>query len=125
MNKFVALVQFLFALSGCAMDGASYNHRVVDNGRALLDSRAQVQDGVARFECRASDSGWCHYTLYPEACAGKPECALAPLRTFRVARGESHQVAGLAGFRPCVDAQGHALGPDCRQRSPAVQAQAR
>lgn len=118
MNKFVALVQFLFALSGCALDGSSHTHRVVDDGRALLDSKARVQDGVARFECRASDSGWCHYTLYPEACAGQPDCALAPLHRFKLARGDTRQLAGVAGVGICVDARGEALGPDCRRRGP-------
>jgi len=116
MSKLIALLQFLLALAGIGVDGTTYDTRVASNGHDVLDSRAHVQDGVARFDCRASDSGLCYYTLYPAACTGMA-CADAPLRRFSVARDQSRQFAGLAGFHPCVDTTGAALGPDCQPRA--------
>ncbi len=113
MSKFIALLQFLLALGGCSVADASHTHRI-DSDREQLLSKAHVQDGVARFNCVESSSGSCHYTLYPDACAGKVDCQLAPLQRFTVARGESHQIAGLVDFRPCVATTGVALGADCQ-----------
>ena len=113
MPKFAALLQFLLALGGCAMGGTTYRNRIGSNGHDMLYSKAQAKDGVARFECKASDSGVCHYTLFPDACAGKSDCALAPLRQFTVKRGQSRQIAGLRDFRVCVGTSAQALGADC------------
>ena len=113
MSKFIALLQFLLALSGCSVGGTTYSNRI-DSDREQLTSKARVQDGVARFDCVESSTGSCHYTLYPEACSGKADCQLAPLQRFIVARGESHQVAGLIDFRPCVATSNAAMGADCQ-----------
>jgi len=113
MSKFIALLQFLLALSGCSVGGTSFTNRI-DSDHTRLTSKAHVQDGVARFNCVESSSGSCHYTLYPDACAGKADCQLAPLQRFTVARGESHQIAGLVEFRPCVATTGAAMAADCQ-----------
>ena len=113
MSKFIALLQFLLALSGCSLGGTSFTSRI-DSGHEQLTSKAQVQDGVARFNCVESSTGNCHYTLYPDACAGKADCQLAPLQRFSVARGESHQIAGLVDFRPCVTTKATAMAADCQ-----------
>lgn len=114
ISKFVALLQFLLALAGCSMGSVDYTSRIAQDGHIALSSRARVEDGVARFECRTSDSGWCHYTLYPEACHLRRDCALAPLRRFAVARGETRQFAGVRDFTPCVAIDTQPLGPDCK-----------
>ena len=114
MTKFVALLQFLLALGGCSLGGTTYSNRIAEGGHDVLASRARVQDGVARFDCRASDSGWCHYTLYADACDAGTGCTQAPLRRFSVARGDSRQIAGLDGFRVCVGLDAGTLGPDCK-----------
>ena len=80
MTKFVALLQFLLALGGCSLGGTTYSNHIANGGHDVLASKARVQDGVARFDCRASDSGWCHYTLYPDACGDGKDCALAPIQ---------------------------------------------
>ena len=115
MTKFIALLQFLLALAGFSSAGTTWTSQVHDNGQ-VLSSRAHAQDGVARFDCIDSSSGHCHYTLYPQRCAGA-NCDAPPLRSFDVARGETRQIAGLSGFRLCVDADGTALGPDCKPRA--------
>ena len=119
MSKFIALLHFLLALAGIGVGVTTYDTRVAANGHDVLDSSAHVQDGVARFECVESSSGICHYTLYLEACSGKADCQLAPLQRFTVARGESHQIAGLVDFRPCVATTGAAMGADCQPAAAA------
>ena len=118
MSKFIALLQFLLALCGCSVSGTTFTSNI-DDDRVHLTSKAHVQDGVSRFNCVESSSGSCHYTLYPEACAGKADCQLAPLQRFTVARGESRQIAGLLDFRPCVATTGVAMGADCQPVAPA------
>ncbi|HSD16361.1 MAG TPA: hypothetical protein VLC71_03755 [Thermomonas sp.] len=121
MSKLIALLQFLLALSGCSVADATHTNRI-DSDREQLLSKAHVQDGVARFNCVESSSGRCHYTLYPDACNGKSDCQLAPLHRFAVARGESHQIAGLVDFRPCVATTAAPMRADCQ---PAATTKAR
>jgi len=118
MSKLIALLQFLLALAGIGVDGTTWTSHLQDNG-AILYSKASAQDGVARFDCIDSSSGQCYYTLYASGCTGSP-CTDAPLRRFSVARDQSRQFAGLAGFHPCVDTAGAALGPDCQPRAVAT-----
>ncbi|WP_449447363.1 hypothetical protein [Thermomonas brevis] len=113
------LSPLLLILSACGIGGTSYSNRIGSDGHDVLYSKAQVKDGVARFECRASDSGACHYTLYPDACAGKADCTLAPLQRFSVARGETRQIAGIDDFRVCVGTDARPLRADC---APAARA---
>lgn len=118
MPKLIAIARLLLSpllliLSACGVDGTSYSNRIGNNGHDTLYSKAHAKDGIARFECKASDSGRCHYTLYPEACAGKADCKLAPLQRFSVARGQNRQIAGLHDFRVCVGIDDKALGADC------------
>lgn len=113
MTKLIALLQFLLALAGCSPGGTTWTSRV-DDGRVALHSKASVQDGVARFECVRSSSGACHYTLYPDACGGDADCRLAPLRRFNVASGDSRQLTGMVGFRPCVRLDDVLPGADCQ-----------
>ena len=107
------LSPLLFILSACGIDGTSYSNRIGSNGHDTLYSKAHAKDGIARFECKASDSGSCHYTLYPDACAGKADCKLAPLQQFTVRRGQTREIAGLRDFRVCVGTDATAMGADC------------
>lgn len=108
------LSPLLVLLAACGASGNSYSNRIANGGHDVLYSKAHAKDGIARFECKASDSGSCHYTLYPEACAGKADCALAPLRRFTVARGQTLQIAGLRNFRVCVGTDDKAMAADCQ-----------
>jgi hypothetical protein len=118
MSSLIAIAQLLLSpllaiLSSCGIDGTSYSNRIVDNGHDVLYSKAQAKHDIARFECRASDSGVCHYTLYPDACTANADCRLAPLRRFTVAQGASRKIAGLRDFRVCVGTSDAALRADC------------
>ncbi|GAA5003398.1 hypothetical protein FNZ56_08080 [Pseudoluteimonas lycopersici] len=108
-----SLLLALALLSACGTGGTSYSNRIVDNGHDVLYGKVHAEHGVARFECRASDSGVCHYTLYPGACVGKPDCGLAPLRRFAVVRGHGREIAGLRDFRVCVSIDERPVRADC------------
>ena len=119
MPKLLDLARLLFSpllliLAACNIGGTTYSNRIGIDGHDTLYSKARAKDGVARFECKASDSGRCHYTLYPEACSGKADCQLAPLQRFSVARGQAHKIAGLQDFRVCVAIDGAAMRADCQ-----------
>lgn len=103
----------LFLLGACGAGGTTYSNRIAGNGHDTLYSKARVEGGVARFHCLQSESDACHYTLYPEACAGKPDCQLAPLQRFTVARGEARRITGLREFRVCVGTSAAPLRADC------------
>jgi hypothetical protein len=124
MPKLIDLARVLFSpllliLSACNIGGTTYSNRIANDGHDVLSSKARVRDGVARFECRASDSGRCHYTLYPDACAGQADCKLAPLQRFSVARGKTREIAGLQDFRVCVAIDGAARRADCQPMTAA------
>ena len=109
-------------VAGAGKVGKAISRELIHNGHDVLHSKARAKDGVARFECKASDSGSCHYTLYPDACAGKADCKLAPLHRFSVARGEVRELSGVRDFRVCVGPDATTLGPDCRPAQPAAPA---
>lgn len=118
MSKLIALCYFLLSLFGCNVGESTYVHRTSVDGSDVLYSKAQVEAGVARFQCLDSMSGQCHYTVYPRKCArasaGKVSaCAAGDVKRFAIARGDSRQIAGLRDFRLCVTADGGAAGPDC------------
>lgn len=122
MSKFIALLQFLLMLSGCDIGGSTFSNRMSIDGIDTLDSRARVQAGIARFSCKASASGRCHYTLFnesPEQCRPVPQggaaqaCPPAPLRQFAVVAGSSLAIAGLPAFRLCVSTDGRPQDEAC------------
>jgi hypothetical protein len=121
MSKLIAIARLLLSpllviLAACGADGNSHTQisRIANGGHDVLSSKTRVQDGVARFDCKASDSGHCHYTLYPDACAGKADCQLAPLQRFTVPRGQAREITGMRDFRVCVGIDATAMGADCK-----------
>ena len=119
MPKLIDIARLLFSpllliLAACNIGGTTYSNRIGIDGHDTLYNKARAKDGMARFECKASDSGRCHYTLYPAACSGKADCQLAPLRRFSVARGQTREIAGVRDFRVCVATSPAAVGADCQ-----------
>lgn len=119
MPKLIDIARLLFSpllliLAACNVGTTTYSNRIGIDGHDVLSSKARTKDGIARFECKASDSGRCHYTLYPAACAGKHDCRLAPLQRFSVARGQTREIAGVRDFRVCVGIDATAMGAGCQ-----------
>jgi hypothetical protein len=81
--------------------------RSVSNGVDLIHASTRIKAGVARFECLASVSGECHYTLLPDKCASTDApCMERPIDRFTMKAGESREVVGLPRFSACVSQDG-------------------
>lgn len=119
MRNLSAAIYFLLALFGCDGGGATLLDRATIDGIEALYSETRVRAGVARFECVASASGRCHYTLLPPRCAtpgAKPsdECRDAPVERFSIAAGTHREVVGLPEFGVCVSDDAGAPARGCR-----------
>jgi hypothetical protein len=106
MRNLSAALYFLLALFGCESGGTTTITRSVSNGVDLIHASTRVKAGVARFECLASASGECHYTLLPPQCASNAPCSENPIDRFSMKAGESREVVGLPGFTACISQDG-------------------
>ena len=84
MPKLIALAKLLLSpllviLSACGVGTTTYSNRIGDNGHDVLHSKARAKDGVARFECLASDSGWA--SLGPATTVPRPRLRSRPSST--------------------------------------------
>lgn len=109
MRNLFAAIYFLLALFGCESGGTTTITRTVSNGVDLIHASTHVKAGVARFECLASASGECHYTLLPPQCAATDAaCKESPIDRFSIKTGESREVVGLPRFSACISQDGSA-----------------
>lgn len=107
MRNLFAAIYFVLALFGCESGGTTMITRSVSNGVDLVHASTRIKAGVARFECLASVSGECHYTLLPTQCAPtKVPCTETPIDRFSIKTGESREVVGLPQFSVCVSQDG-------------------
>lgn len=129
MRNLMALLYYLCALLGCDVGGDTTVHRINIDGVDVLDSKVRVTEQIARFECRASQSGQCHYALFRADCvAAKPAnpgaaaaatpsgCAGPPaFERFDLAAGDTREIIDIAsGFKVCVSADRAPMGADCK-----------
>lgn len=124
MRNLMALLYYLCALFGCNVGGTSIEHHTVVDGVDIIDSRVRVTERIARFECKTSRSGQCHYSLFRSDCPGAapaagaapdPRCAQPPVERFALAAGSTREIVGIAeGFKVCVTEDGAAVGADCK-----------
>jgi hypothetical protein len=107
MRTFLAIVYCFLHLAGCT---DSQNRSLVatsrENGTVTLDSRTDVRLGKAWFECKASQSGRCYYTVFKGD---------AKVREFSLPVADVMRVDGLpAGFEQCVAASAAKVGVGCK-----------
>ena len=115
------LFHSLLVLAGCTGPGGSTHvTRTVVDGRDLVHSEVWVGERVARFDCRDSASGRCHYLLYRDGCDqadADSGCAPRAFERFAVARGDRRELLGLpAGFSMCVSDRAVRLPQGCTAR---------
>jgi hypothetical protein len=114
MRNILAMLYYLFAVVGCS-GGRVTDIRSETDGRDVLHGRIEVSAEVAKFECLASSSGQCHFSLFDPSCADPSRTCDKPPERFALAEGASREIVGLPqGFRPCVDSTGQSLGTDCK-----------
>ncbi|ALN61689.1 hypothetical protein GLA29479_805 [Lysobacter antibioticus] len=126
MRNFTALLYYLFALLGCDIGATTIVHRASADGIDIIDSEVRVTDRIAKFECLASRSGQCHYTLFHDDCAAADKtapaknanadaCVNRPFERFAMVAGTDKEVIGLEpGFKLCVSAEDQAMNADCK-----------
>ncbi|MFC5570653.1 hypothetical protein ACFPN1_11335 [Lysobacter yangpyeongensis] len=119
MRNLIAAIYFLLAMFGCNGGGTTIVTRSVIDGVEAVHSRIRVTADVARFECIASASGECHYTLFRDECATPRDCATQPMERFAMATGASREIVGLPEFGACVTPDDVALTKDCKPRPQA------
>lgn len=124
MRNLFATIYFLLSMFGCAFGGTTIVKRSTVDGIDQIYSRIRTQYDVTRFECIASASGECHYTLFPGPCASATgDCPQA--ERFTMPAGESREVVGMPAFSACVTKDAAMLSRDCRPAPAAAGAQKR
>lgn len=126
MHYLIALIYFLLALIGLDSSGS---HTIVThsaiNGVDVLYSKTRVVAGTADFACISSESGRCHYRLWPSDCS-RPQprvtavafCDVSLPRQFVLAAGARRQLAGMpANFTLCVSHDRTNQDADCESTS--------
>lgn len=106
MRTLLAIVYCFLNLAGCT---DAQNRSIVataqENGRVVLDSLTDVRMGRAWFECKASQSGRCYYTVFHEG---------ALIRAFSLPVTEALRVDNLpAGFSQCVTVAAGKVSAGC------------
>ena len=113
MRIVTSLISCLLALAGCDdKPSVTTIHHSSANGVDTLFSKSTLKEGVARFECFASETGQCHYRVYTERCPtpapgeNPAACARTTLEDFVLAPGKTHEIRGLPdSYRECVAQQ--------------------
>ena len=121
MRIITSLMSCLLALAGCDdKPSVTTIHHSSANGVDTLFSKSTLKEGVATFECFASESGQCHYRVYMEKCPAPTSgenpgaCVRTTLEDFVLAPGKTHEIRGLPqDFRQCVSGRAEATGA-CR-----------
>lgn len=117
MRNLIATVYFLMSLFGWNIGGSTIVHRSAIDGIEQLHSRIRTGFAVTRFECLASTSGECHYTLFPRPCASVADnCHPLPADRITMAAGTAREVVGLPEFTACVAPDDTMLAADCKPR---------
>ena len=110
MRIITSLMSCLMALAGCnEKPSVTTIHHSASGGVDTLFSKTTVTDGVAKFECFASESGQCHFVVYRERCpapapgTNPAACQRTTLDDFALGIGKTHEIRGIPqDFRQCV-----------------------
>ena len=122
MQLLTTLLHVLLALFGVDTGGDTFSHRDTIDGIDRLYSIAKVESGMARFQCIASDSGNCYYTVFPASCNDGPSlvgthigrCDAGPPREFALPAGGEREIAGLDVRALCVRGDETPVLEDCQ-----------
>ena len=106
MRTLLAIIYCFLNLAGCT---DAQNRSIVataqENGKVTLNSLTDVRMGRAWFECKASQSGRCYYTVFKEG---------AQVRAFSLPVAEALRLDNLpAGFSQCVAISAGRVSSDC------------
>ncbi|MBN8923180.1 MAG: hypothetical protein BGP10_00465 [Rhodanobacter sp. 68-29] len=107
------LIAIILLLAGCTPGERVLVTRASENGRTVFDSRVTIGELSARFECRISASGQCHYALFDPDCTDAT-CSKPPLQAFAVAAGGERTFADPPhGVHVCMRPEAGAMTAAC------------
>ncbi|MBD8900331.1 hypothetical protein [Rhodanobacter sp. DHG33] len=107
------LIAIILLLAGCAPGERTIVVRSVEDGRTTFDSRVTIDLLSARFDCRASATGECHYALFAQDCTGT-HCDAPPLRQFAVSAGDGQTFDDLPhGVQVCMQREAGPMTAAC------------
>ena len=120
LYKLAFLFAFVANLFGCDHVHRSITEHIRSNGTDQLYSKVEITADSARFECLASQSGTCHYTLFAHACSHTGPCDASPIERFDVAAGAHLNMARLPkDVQPCVSQDAAPVTAHCKAATPS------
>jgi hypothetical protein len=122
MRNIILLLSILASLAGCELNSrGDTTVRTVEDGARVEKSRTRTWDDRARFECLASTTGPCIYTVYQSDCDLEApadlaaRCHVRTIAQFSLAAGERKEFKAMpTDFRWCLR-HGDAGEPFCRR----------
>lgn len=121
LYRLIDLLSLATPLFDCHRDGQRYVTRVNSGGRDLLYSAITVNAHRVHFDCRASDSGQCHYALFAHDCMAGDTCTDRPFLQLTVKAGEVQDMdAPSASWHPCVSQHDDTNVSACLRATPAA-----
>lgn len=116
LRKLLSTAYIILSLVGCDVGGRSITtEAVTDDGDTIYSSKTRTWDDHARFECRDSSSGYCHFVVFASDCPGT-DCRTQQVSAFSLAPGEKRELDNLpAGFRYCLDHLKPPVAPNCKR----------
>jgi hypothetical protein len=136
MRKLIAVLCYSCLLLGCDLGGNTIVHRENDSGIDIIHSKVKIDARLAHFECIASRSGECHYSVFRKVCpqaAGAiapanalasaatnsddrtPDCAARIIERFVVKAGTTRAAIDMKpGFTVCVTPEDTPVLADCK-----------
>ena len=108
MKRILVLLPALMVLAGCSNEQGSAGFTFSAQPAQHLVSMVVTRSGVPTFQCKASNSGQCHYRIYPQDCTkvetdGHSRCTGPALQSFVVQVGQELAKQDLPeGFQVCA-----------------------
>jgi hypothetical protein len=114
LYRLVALLAFVASVLGCDHPHRTISQRTTANGVDQLDSEVEITTGHTRFDCHASRTGACHYTVFAHPCDEHDRCDATPLRQLSVQAGTQQDLTGLpAAMQVCASADATPVDARC------------
>jgi len=116
LRKFLSAIYIILSLVGCDIGGRSSTTETArDDGQTIYSSKTRTWDDHARFECRDSSSGYCHFLVFTSDCPAA-NCSTQVVSAFSLLPGQKRDLDTLPrGYRYCLDHIKPPVAPNCKQ----------
>lgn len=116
VRKLLSTAYLILSLVGCDLGARSTTtEATTDDGETIYSSKTRTWDDHARFECRDSSSGYCHFVVFTSDCPGA-NCSTRVVSAFSLVPGENRELEALPkGYRYCLDHLRPPAAPNCKR----------